>query len=44
MIKLLHKDKENKGKPPHKCKSVAAILYIRLFAATHIHFLPIYRT
>jgi len=35
---LLHKDKEEKGKPAHKSKSVAAIPFNRPFAATHMLF------
>ncbi|MBW6534294.1 MAG: hypothetical protein K0B11_04760 [Mariniphaga sp.] len=35
---LLHKDKEEKEKPAHKSKSVAALPSNRPFAATHMFF------
>jgi hypothetical protein len=37
---LLHKEKEEKGNPAHKSKSVAAHPCNRPFAATHMLFFP----
>ena len=40
---LLHKEKDEKVKPAHKSKSVAALPCNRPFAATHMLFAPTFK-